>query len=496
MADRATLAVGGLFLLLGTIFGGVALYLWSALEERQLAAEGRTARAELVRKDIVADRASGSIVRPGYRVHYRFAPEQSSPVSASAQIDEALWRRLSPGDPLEVRYLSEDPAVHRVESQRRDIVLPIVFGLIGVLFAPLGLCLVLGRSPFPPGFAGWVGRSPAHALGLIGVLFFLPFAGGGIFWLDAVQSEQALFDARGQQAEGTVLSKAIVKKSSGRSSGPGRSRSESTHYQVTYRFQGDAGEEVAGTSELDVDDWERLKERGPVAVAYVAGRPWLHRVQGWEPGWIAPILFLVVGGAGVLACGGLAWWGHARPARRTKPRKRAPLPSALQPIPQPIQEIESRKPNRSWWWGAGIGAVFFFAGCGATIDGIGELLKERRYAAEGKSAEARIVAKRIDEAQRGGRSRTEYVALYRFDTPGGAKGEGRAVLEVAAWEAARPGDRLAVRYLPGEPGSNRPAGEGGRAYGIIISIVGPLFALIGAFLARGSWLARHDGDAR
>lgn len=496
MADRATLAVGGLFLLLGTIFGGVALYLWSALEERQLAAEGRTARAELVRKDIVADRASGSIVRPGYRVHYRFAPEQSSPVSASAQIDEALWRRLSPGDPLEVRYLSEDPAVHRVESQRRDIVLPIVFGLIGVLFAPLGLCLVLGRSPFPPGFAGWVGRSPAHALGLIGVLFFLPFAGGGIFWLDAVQSEQALFDARGQQAEGTVLSKAIVKKSSGRSSGPGRSRSESTHYQVTYRFQGDAGEEVAGTSELDVDDWERLKERGPVAVAYVAGRPWLHRVQGWEPGWIAPILFLVVGGAGVLACGGLAWWGHARPARRTKPRKRAPLPSAPQPIPQPIQEIESRKPNRSWWWGAGIGAVFFFAGCGATIDGIGELLKERRYAAEGKSAEARIVAKRIDEAQRGGRSRTEYVALYRFDTPGGAKGEGRAVLEVAAWEAARPGDRLAVRYLPGEPGSNRPAGEGGRAYGIIISIVGPLFALIGAFLARGSWLARHDGDAR
>lgn len=496
MADRATLAVGGLFLLLGTIFGGVALYLWSALEERQLAAEGRTARAELVRKDIVADRASGSIVRPGYRVHYRFAPEQSSPVSASAQIDEALWRRLSPGDPLEVRYLSEDPAVHRVESQQRDIVLPIVFGLIGVLFALLGLCLVLGRSPFPAGFAEWVGRSPAHALGVIGVLFFLPFAGGGIFWLDAVQSEQALFDARGQQAEGTVLSKAIVKKSSGSSSGPGRSRSESTHYQVTYRFQGDAGEEVAGTSELDVDDWERLKERGPVAVTYVAGAPWLHRVQGWEPGWIAPLLFLVVGGAGVLACGGLAWWGHARPARRTKPRKPAPLPTAPQPIPQPIQEIESRKPNRSWWWGAGIGAVFFFAGCGATIDGIGELLKERRYAAEGKSTEARIVAKRIDEAQRGGRSRTEYVALYRFDTPGGAKGEGRAVLEVAAWEAARPGDRLAVRYLPGEPGSNRPAGEGGWAYGIIISIVGPLFALIGALLAWGSWLARHDGDAR
>jgi len=492
VADRATLAVGGLFLLLGTIFGGAALYLWSAVEERQLADEGRFARAELLRKDIVADRASGSIVRPEYRVHYRFTPEQGSPVSESARIDEALWRRVHPGDPIEVVYLPSDPSVHRLENQEREIVLPLVFGLIGVSFAPLGLCLVLGRSPFPAGFAGWVGRSPAYALGVIGVLFFLPFAGGGIFWFEAVQSEQALFDARGQPAEGTVLSKAIVKKSSGSSSGPGRSRSQSTHYQVTYRFQGDAGEEVAGTSELDVDDWERLKEREPVAVTYVAGRPWLHRVQGWEPSWIAPIVFLVVGGAGVLACGGLAWWARGRPARRIKPEKPAPLPTA----PQPIQKVESGKPNRSWWWGAGIGAVFFFAGCGATIDGIGELLKERRYAAEGKSAEARIVSKRIDEAQRGERSRTEYVALYRFDTAEGPKGEGRAVLEVAAWEAARPGDRLAVRYLPGEPGSNRPAAEGGWAYGIIISIVGPLFALIGAFLAWGSWLARHDGDAR
>ena len=492
MADRATLAVGGLFLLLGTIFGGVALYLWSAVEERQLSAEGRTARAELLRKDIIADRASGSIVRPEYRVHYRFTPGQGSPVSASARIDEALWRRLSPGDALEVRYLRGDPAVHRVESQQRDIVLPIVFGLIGVVFAPLGLCLMLGRAPVPPGFAEWVGRSPAYALGIIGVLFFLPFAGGGVFWFEAVQSEQALFEARGQQTEGTVLSKAIVKKSSGSSSGPGRSRSQSTHYQVTYRFQGDSGEEIAGTSELDADDWERLKERAPVAVTYVAGSPWLHRVQGWEPSWVAPILFLVIGGAGVLACGGVAWWGRSRPAARRK----APRPTPVAPALSPAVQKGTPKPARGWWWGAGIGAVFFFAGCGATIDGIGELLKERRYAAEGKSAEARIVSKRIDEAQRGGRSRTEYVALYRFDTPEGAKGEGRAVLEVAAWEAARPGDRLAVRYLPGEPGSNRPAGEGGWAYGIIISIVGPLFALIGAFLVWGAWLARHDDDAR
>ncbi len=490
MADRATPVVGGIFLLLGLIFGGVALYLWIDPEERQLAAEGRAARAELLRKDIVADRTSGSIVRPGYRVHYRFAPEPGSPVSASARIDETLWRRVHPGDPLEVLYLASDHAVNRVEGQERDIVLPLVFGLIGAVFAPLGLCLVLGRNPFPAGLAGWVGRSPAHALGVMGALFFLCFAVGGFFWLDAVQSEQALFDARGQPAEATVLSKAIVKKSSGSSSGPGRGRSQSTHYHVTYRFQGDAGEEVAGTSELDVDDWERLKEREAVAVTYVAGSPWLHRVQGWEPSWIAPILFLVVGGAGVLACAGVAWWGRGRPARRSQPAKPRPTATAA----QPVQQAASRKPDRSWWWGAGIGAVFFFAGCGATVAGIGELLKERRYAVDGRNAEARIVDKDVGEAKRGSRSRTEYAARYRFDTPEGAKGEGRALLEVAAWEAAKPGDRIAVRYLGAEPETNRPAGDGGWVYGIIISIVGPLFAVIGGFLAWGSWLARHDRD--
>jgi len=495
VADRATLGVGGLFLLLGTIFGAVALYVWSPAQERELAAGGRTARAELLRKDIVADRASGSLVRPQYRVHYRFTPQQGAPVAASAQIDETLWRRLSPGDALEVAYLPGDPSVHRTENQVRDYVLPIVFGIVGLVFAPLGICLILGRAPVPDGLAAWVARSPAYALGMIGVLFFLPFAGGGLYWLDALRSEQALFEARGRQAQGTVLSKAIVKKSSGSSSGTARSRSQSTHYQVSYRFHADSGEEVVGTSELDADDWERLKERAPIAVTYVGGSPWLHRVEGWDAGWFGPVLFLGLGGAGMAACGALAWWGRGRPARRSKPRKSAAM-AAAPPKAVEAPENTAKKPGSGWWLGFGIGAVFFFAGCGAAIDGIGELLKERRYAAQGRNAQARIVSKSINEAQRGGRSRTEYIALYRFDSAEGTKDEGRALLEVGAWEAARPGDRITIRYLPGEPGSSRPVGEGGWAYGIIISIVGPLFALLGAFLAWGAWLARSDTHGR
>jgi hypothetical protein len=481
VAERASRLVGGLFLLLGLIFGGVALYLGIDPDARRLEARGDTARAELLRKELHASRVRGSTVRPEYRVSYRFGS-----IDASASIDEALWRRLSPGDPLEVRYLKEDPATHRVETQEREIVLPVVFGLIGAVFAPLGFALMRGRAPLLDRAIAWISRSPALALGSIGVAFFLPFFAGGVYWLDTVRGEEALLEARGRGAEGMVLSKAIVKKRS--SSGSGARTTESTHYHATYRFRADSGEEVIGTSALDADAWEQLKERAPVPVAYVAGAPWLHRVQGWEPSWWPPILFLAVGGIGMAACGWLAWWGYGRPARRGSPPRRP----EVRPGPQAPTAVPTNA-ARGWWWGAAFGGVFFFAGCGATIGGIGELRHEWRYAAEGKAAQARIVSKRIDEAQRGGRMRTDYVALYRFEAPDGAKGEGRAVLEVAAWEAARPGDAIAIRYLPGEPAANRPAGEGGWAYGIIISIVGPLFALIGAFVAWGAWLSRHDG---
>jgi hypothetical protein len=478
---RANVVAGAFFLLIGVAFGGVALYLWVDPEERQLAADGAVARAELLRKELHANRTRGALVRPEFRIHYRF-----DGISASASVDEAFWRRVSPGDPVEVSYLPSDRSVHRVETQQRELVLPVVFGLIGVLFAPLGFALVRRHAPFLDRCTAWISRSPAHALGTIGVAFFLCFFAAGVYWLDALRGEEALFGVRGRQAEGMVLTKAMVKKRSSSTSG---SRStETTYYHVTYRFRADSGEDVVGTSTLGFDEWQALKERAPVPVTYVAGSPWLHRIQGWEPSWWPAILFLALGGIGSAACGALAWWGRGRSSAPQKPKRPPPSHAA-----KPEASAGSAKSSRSWWWGLGFGAIFFFAGCGATVDGILALLEERRYAAQGKDAQARIVDKGVDEAQRGGRTRTEYVARYRFDTAEGVRGEGRAVLEVGAWEAARVGDRIAVRYVPGDPSRNRPAGEGSWAYGIIICIVGPLFALIGAFFAWGSWLARRDG---
>jgi hypothetical protein len=303
-----------------------------------------------------------------------------------------------------------------------------------------------------------------------------------VYWLAAVRSEQALFAARAQSVEGTVLSKAIVKKSSGgSSSGPGRRHRESTHYQVTYRFMADSGDEIVGTSELDADDWERLRERAPIRVVYVGASPWLHRVEGGGASWTGPIIFLSLGGLGMLASAGLAAWGRQR---------RGKLPRSM-PKRTPPQASVPRKKTHASWLVVAIGAIFFFAGCGAFIGGFGDFITERRFSSEGLVAEALVVDKKIEEAQRSGRTRTQYVALYRFQTSDGKPAQGRAVLEVSTWESAKPGDRLGVRYLPAEPQINRAATEGGVAGAIIIMIIGPLFALIGAALAWYSFPPRR-----
>ena len=61
-----------------------------------------------------------------------------------------------------------------------------------------------------PPLAAWVARSPARALGTMGVLFFACFFIGGVFWLDTVRSAEQLLEVRGRPVEGLVLSKAIA----------------------------------------------------------------------------------------------------------------------------------------------------------------------------------------------------------------------------------------------------------------------------------------------
>lgn len=481
-----TIIVGGIFFLVGVLMGGISLW---QLYDANRALEGERVRGEVLRKAIQANRTEGSMVRPRYRVDYRYTPAQGETVSASSDVTPELFERLEPGAPLELVYLPDDPSTHRVEGEARDLVVLIVLSLMGAFFGSVGAWVARNgwrtapQDARPKGMvAAWFARSPVRAIGVFGLVFFGSFFAGGWFWLDTIRSTEELLELRGQAVEGTVLSKAIVRKRSGGGQ-TGRS-TESTHYHVVYRFVAD-GTDVVGTSSLDASDWDRLEERGPIALVYAGGSPWVHRVGSDSAGWVVPILFLAVGGLGALASVAAIWlW---RPGYRPRGRE------ATKPPPSPPKE-KAAKPRgkHGWLLGAGIGAVFLVAGCGVLIEGVTDALAERRYAAEGRLVDARIVDKDMARAERSGRRSTEYVARYRFETPNGRAADGRATLEAAAWEAAKAGDRIRVRYLPDEPQINRPAGEGGFLVPVIFILIGLVFAPLGALMAWGSWLVRHE----
>jgi hypothetical protein len=480
-----TLVVGGIFFLVGALMGGISL--WQLYDANRVL-EGERVRGEVLRKAIQANRTEGSMVRPRYRIDYRYAA-QGETLSASSDVTPELFARLEPGAPLEVVYLPSDPSTHRVEGEARDLVVLIVLVLMGAFFASAGAWLARNgwraapQDARPKGVvAAWFARSPVRAIGVFGLVFFGSFFAGGWFWLDTIRSTEELLELRGQAVEGTVLSKSVVRKRSGGGQ-TGRS-SESTHYHVVYRFVAD-GTAIVGTSSLDASDWDRLEERGPIALVYAGGSPWVHRIGGDSAGWIVPILFLAVGGLGLLGSGAAIWvW---RPGSRPRGRE------ATKPPPPPAKE-KAAKPRgkHGWLLGAAIGTVFFLAGCGVLIEGIADMLAERRYAAQGRLVDARIVDKDMARAERSGRRSTEYVARYRFETANGGAADGRAMLEPAAWEAAKAGDRIRVRYLPDEPQMNRPAGEGGFLVPVIFILIGVVFVPLGALIAWGSWLVRHE----
>jgi hypothetical protein len=491
--------VGGLFFLLGAAFCVAAVWLFfgDRLQAARLE-EGSKARAEVLSKLIVADRTQGSFVRPKHRVEYRFVPARGDPVSATADIDPALWQRLGRGDALEVAYLPSSPAEHAVQGVQRDWVVAGVLAIVGLFFAPVGFWLArdaLARREAPQGprrAPRWIAANPPLALGSIGVLFFLPFLAGGIWWFLLASAEAEQFQTRARPVDGVVVTKEIVRKRSAGSSGSGGGSSSSTHYEATYRYRADSGEEIAGRSELGSDDWERLKERGPINITYVAGEPWRHRVAEEGGSWLGPAIFLGIGGFGMLGSGyaALRGWRRrgaplaAQPKATPQPRLR-PEPAAEGPAAQPVK--------RGGNWIVGVaGGVFFVAGSSLAVSGVLDLLEERRFGADGKFVQARIVDKGIQEAQRGEQRSTAYTAVYRFSTEDGRQAEGRVVLKPDAWEAAKPGDGLRVQYLPSRPEASRLEGESLWVDAIVGLLVGPLFALIGAALLLGAWMSWRE----
>jgi hypothetical protein len=100
-----------------------------------------------------------------------------------------------------------------------------------------------------------------------------------------------------------------------------------------------------------------------------------------------------------------------------------------------------------------VGFAFVFALFGAPMlsltvhDARQQILLDRA----GAPAIAQVLAKREDDSD----DATSYLVRYRFRAPGGQPVEAERSVRRRTYRHLQPGDRLAIHYLPGEPGVSR-----------------------------------------
>lgn len=135
---------------------------------------------------------------------------------------------------------------------------------------------------------GYVRRTPLLWVGAIFLLPGLVFGAIGV----GVSVQDVRFAAGGATAQGIVLSKDI-KHATG---------SSGTSYSIRYRFTASNDRTYEGSSLIDAEVWDRLVERGPVAVQYLASDPSSSRLLG-AGSLFFEVVFMVIGAVTLLIGG-------------------------------------------------------------------------------------------------------------------------------------------------------------------------------------------------
>ena len=169
-------------------------------------------------------------------------------------------------------------------------------------------------------------------------------------------------------------------------------------YAIEYRFATREGRQITGTAKVARAEWALLKERGPVKVGYLPANPDINRVPSQLGDTVEAVVFSAVGGV--------------------------------------------------------------FSLLGGMIAGIGllRLLRRRRLASSGSSAQARVES--VVETNYLINGVRQVAVRYRFQDSAGREMHGRSEPmppeEAANW---KPGDVGAVRYDAAAPQKNQWVGK-------------------------------------
>ncbi|HEY5034258.1 MAG TPA: DUF3592 domain-containing protein [Candidatus Dormibacteraeota bacterium] len=131
-------------------------------------------------------------------------------------------------------------------------------------------------------------RTPLLWIGAFLILPGLVFGAIGV----GLAVQDLRFASGGTTAQGIVLSKDI-KHATG---------SSGTSYSLRYRFTASNGRTYEGSSTIDVDGWDRLVERGPVTVQYLASDPSSSRLPS-AGNLLFEVVFILIGSVALLIGG-------------------------------------------------------------------------------------------------------------------------------------------------------------------------------------------------
>ncbi len=132
---------GGIWLVVGTIFlvVGVSVGVYRSQLNDRLDKEGRTVDGIVLTKEIyTTSNKRGSRSSPSYRVAFRFVPREGEMVRGTADVTTEEWDLLEERGPIQVTYLPEQPQSYRVTGQSQDVLLPIIFGVVGGVVGSIG----------------------------------------------------------------------------------------------------------------------------------------------------------------------------------------------------------------------------------------------------------------------------------------------------------------------------------------------------------------------
>ena len=134
---------GGLWASVGTLFltVGIAVGIYNARIDEQLAASGRETEGTVLTKEISG--SSDGDART-LRVTFRFVDEAGRSVLGAAELDPVAWDALVEQGPIRLTYLPNAPQTYRVQDHSDSAaVIPWVFALVGGVLAAVGSFVVV-----------------------------------------------------------------------------------------------------------------------------------------------------------------------------------------------------------------------------------------------------------------------------------------------------------------------------------------------------------------